>query len=433
MLLTTIGEGYKIAFSLPGVVPEFTIDSNSFTSLSNDVTINYFEPGSNNPEQLPIYDISKDGQPVGYSAKTYYSLETSPEVPMTIYPTTRENHVTATRTIKFPKEIDSNEVVPIGTPKTIESDSENNENIYLMTSPSISVLGGHETSIFSINAKGDLQGVSLRSFTEIPPSNPSNIALDVNELLDNSIEWKIPDGESSSILNYLGVKLENGDYILPIINSNYFTGKLEIEYKQNSGARQDWSANTYYKKDLTSGNFILTLSEPGDWNDHYTDYYTRKYNHTMSASVIIDGVILDDYYGKKNIVYYKFSINDNDPTSTHRISIGVACFEESPGTGIYKGGTLYIKPLVKYSLNSNLTSLPSDPSDPNELLIHLKKLDGDEDFNLTYDVPDEVKILNPIDANSFNDPNHIYNKFTLCEAVIKEDDTVSSVIMINKK
>ena len=36
-------------------------------------------------------------------------------------------------------------------------------------------------------------------------------------------------------------------------------------------------------------------------------------------------------------------------------------------------------------------------------------------FDYTYDVPDAVDILNPLDPASFFDQRHIYNKFTIAE------------------
>ena len=42
-------------------------------------------------------------------------------------------------------------------------------------------------------------------------------------------------------------------------------------------------------------------------------------------------------------------------------------------------------------------------------------LDYDKEFNYGYIVPDDVLIENPLAGHAFLDPNHPYNKYTICK------------------
>lgn len=60
-----------------------------------------------------------------------------------------------------------------------------------------------------------------------------------------------------------------------------------------------------------------------------------------------------------------------------------------------------------------------------EVIYRITQLDRDSIYMLTFEVDKDIEIVNPLDANSFLNGNHIYNEFTICQI-----DTVKSVLNV---
>lgn len=79
--------------------------------------------------------------------------------------------------------------------------------------------------------------------------------------------------------------------------------------------------------------------------------------------------------------------------------------------------TIKLLPLHSYELTDNL--LYSDNSDDEffigKVFEKTQTLDTKQYFNYTYDVPEDIRIDNPLEATSFFKKAHIYNKFTIAQ------------------
>lgn len=97
--------------------------------------------------------------------------------------------------------------------------------------------------------------------------------------------------------------------------------------------------------------------------------------------------------------YFNFSTNSSTPTEEYtNISITREHQENLTADDV-----VYIKPLFKYE----------DGKITGNVSTYIDALDNHSVFDIGYDVNDDIAINNPEDAETFFDPNHIYNKFTL--------------------
>lgn len=58
------------------------------------------------------------------------------------------------------------------------------------------------------------------------------------------------------------------------------------------------------------------------------------------------------------------------------------------------------------------------------ILLLIPRLDKDNVFNYTYQVDDDELISDPLDAASFLNPNHIFNKFTICQLDTSDNTSI---------
>lgn len=147
-----------------------------------------------------------------------------------------------------------------------------------------------------------------------------------------------------------------------------------------------------------------------------------------NQSIALNNVVLD----VGNYIM-KLSVDSSQTGFDFRISYGAAPIEIIGTNSINNSGTYYakiagnqqpatltfstvdaseqtvkvnIQKLYKYIRNDNL---------PEGVENTIKNFDRYNIFDYTYDVPDAVDILNPLDPASFFDQRHIYNKFTIAE------------------
>ena len=97
------------------------------------------------------------------------------------------------------------------------------------------------------------------------------------------------------------------------------------------------------------------------------------------------------------IFFYKLSITDE--TKLVNLVISLQFNSTTPYNKI-----IDILPIYKYNLNKDL---------PDNMLSIIRALDKEDLYNYTYKVDKTEEIKDPLNASSFNDTNHIYNKFTI--------------------
>ena len=62
------------------------------------------------------------------------------------------------------------------------------------------------------------------------------------------------------------------------------------------------------------------------------------------------------------------------------------------------------------------------------LLGKISSLDVNKVFDYSYTVPEEDLVENPLLPKSFTEINHVYNRYTICQAVFKTD----GISVVNK-
>ena len=78
---------------------------------------------------------------------------------------------------------------------------------------------------------------------------------------------------------------------------------------------------------------------------------------------------------------------------------------------------LALSSLIKFEEASGYNKDYYDFGDnSNSVYQKMKELDYDNEFNYLYEIPENKMIKNPLKATSFLNVNHVYNKFTICEA-----------------
>ena len=78
---------------------------------------------------------------------------------------------------------------------------------------------------------------------------------------------------------------------------------------------------------------------------------------------------------------------------------------------------LALSPLIKYTEASGYNKdYYNFGEDSGNIYEEMKRLDYDNEFNYLYEIPENKMIKNPLKATSFLNVNHVYNKFTICEA-----------------
>ena len=82
-----------------------------------------------------------------------------------------------------------------------------------------------------------------------------------------------------------------------------------------------------------------------------------------------------------------------------------------------------LRPLFAYEVPEDLNA-----DEFASLKSKILQLDTKRVFDFAYDVDEDTLVENPLDPNSFLDPNHIFNKFTICQM-----DTPRLTVFITNK
>lgn len=191
---------------------------------------------------------------------------------------------------------------------------------------------------------------------------------------DDSITTKVADGKSitcsrTGYTNRIKFRVPSGDYIIPLRNSSSNMKTLSV-------SAVTWSDSG------ASGMSPIGLISDIYKSDKATDFSNRKMSY-LYFNVPSDG-------NREAYHYIEFTLLKKPSLTPEDITI----------SGMYK-----------YTSTSDMFD---------DVLVHIT---GNDDvdgldrgyYDYTFDVDDAQEIKNPLSADSFNDVNHIYNKFTICQ------------------
>lgn len=343
----------------------------------------------------------------------------------------------------------------IAIPTDTESPNLNNDWYSLKTGESITIDGTEYN-----NSKG----YSVRTRLNLVASKNKSQTLGENE----TVILKSTAGEITTIPNPTEpLDIKTLTFNTPI---NLQGGvNLDVGLLNDAGNIEYTLSCYYYTKDTNEGkegfpkrgdNGLITL-------DNSADTGTKTYTLSCSISIKENGYIQDSTIIP---LYYEKGINSNGTTITIANNIlllnsgktGYTSPVELSSRGNYfisikdtsnivfslgAGDKLSIGTFTKFNgFNKDEINIP-EPSDKNpyndilnsinnpiysdtDRTIGEKDIKGVGQFNWSYVVPEENKVLNPSSPDAFWDKNHIYNRFTIPQ--IDVDNSLIEIASISK-
>ena len=147
---------------------------------------------------------------------------------------------------------------------------------------------------------------------------------------------------------------------------------------------------------LPKGRYLIPFSNTNKFAD--SDSLTIQFDGTTLTSINSSETDL-----KKDRTYYlTFEVTDDRIVSNHQLTITRTLAVEEV--------TITLQNPFLYTH----TDLINDEYFERMLLL-MPRFDKDNIFNYTYQVDEDELISNPLDGASFLNPNHVFNKFTICE------------------
>lgn len=118
-----------------------------------------------------------------------------------------------------------------------------------------------------------------------------------------------------------------------------------------------------------------------------------------SIYVTYDGVTVTDFYGVSSFEsgQYYLILSTDDGSSSHSMQMALEGANDA-------SATIQVLSMYKYTNELN-----------DALLNKMGEYDPNHKFDFTFTPNDSVKIMNPLNASSFFDVNHICNKFTIAQ------------------
>lgn len=147
---------------------------------------------------------------------------------------------------------------------------------------------------------------------------------------------------------------------------------------------------------LPKGSYLIPFSNTNVFSD--SDSLTIQFDGTTLTSLNSSETDLK----AQRTYYLTFDVTDDRITSNHQLTIT---------------RTLATEEITITLQNPFLYTHTDDINDEyfERMLLLIPRFDRDNVFNYTYQVDEDELISNPLDGASFLNPNHIYNKFTICE------------------
>lgn len=207
------------------------------------------------------------------------------------------------------------------------------------------------------------------------------------------------DGSSDKLPTYIVDSEGNRRYMNLLVYQKQLStdtvvyGKDDVKIKLVAGASGKTATIQFI---LPKGRYLIPFSN------------TNKFPDNDSLTIQFDGENLTslnstqtDLKGQRTY-YLTFEVTDDTITSNHQLTVTRTMSTEEV-TITLQNPFLYTHPdsISEEYFERMLTLIP--------------RFDVDNIFNYTYQVDDDELIENPLEAASFLNTNHIYNKFTICQ------------------
>lgn len=156
---------------------------------------------------------------------------------------------------------------------------------------------------------------------------------------------------------------------------------------------------------LPKGNYIIPFSN------------TNVFAESDSLNIQFDGVNLTSLNSsqsdlKEQRTYYlTLEVTDDKITSNHQLTISRTLATEEV--------TITLQNPFLYTHTDNINDEYFE-----RMLLLIPRFDRDNVFNYTYQVDEDELIEDPLEASSFLNPNHIFNKFTICELDTSDNTSI---------
>lgn len=367
----------------------------------------------------------------------------------------------------------------------ITADAPSITNCSIETNYPVEAIGGENIDITYTDMLGKTSGIDFYKFAQVAYSDDSveisdfNLTIDVTSNTPSSLETFTLPATGTDYYKYLLPVITQVDYSSLDIYNNYISSTIGDSGKSVSGHIIVFKP-TYKTSEITIGTAEINVSDTElikDNNQYQIKLNTAlglegvdyqigniditisdnkklvSFTRTEANTSDIDDLLLDAGYHNITtpVTLYKSADNDTYATGTDESKLELINSGDLSKKGLhflklYDSSHTYNLVIDAKSDGTNTSPItflsPIRFSPEDEALLYnsegnltalfqkLQDLDYDNQFNYSYIVPDDKLIDNPLAAASFLDPNHPYNRATICRWNHKAE--ASSIKVTNK-
>ncbi len=200
-------------------------------------------------------------------------------------------------------------------------------------------------------------------------------------------------------------------------------------YEEDASLEYNEGTGTWCIGDVDTGIRYDTTDETRETDDG-TLVILKHTSYKADGRVEVSPL---NQHTNSDIKYY--SICPNDLLATNEFYLIIA--HEYSEEFLQEPGKLWIEGFTKYNEGTNVFNLYEKYPNVSfkEVIGKIQELDYDGLFKYDYYVPSEQRIKDPLDAISFLDENHIFNKYTLPKALcsIPTTESESTIEFLNNR
>lgn len=156
---------------------------------------------------------------------------------------------------------------------------------------------------------------------------------------------------------------------------------------------------------LPKGNYIIPFSNTNVFSD--SDSLNIQFDGNNLTSLNSSQTDLKE----QRTYYLTFEVTDNKITSNHQLTVSRTLATEEI--------TITLQNPFLYTHTDTINDEYFE-----RMLLLIPRFDRDNVFNYTYQVDEDELIEDPLEAASFLNPNHIFNKFTICELDASDNTSI---------
>lgn len=289
----------------------------------------------------------------------------------------------------------------------------------IQTNYPVESIGGENIDITYTDMLGKTNGIDFYKFTQVDYSGNDNV-----EIADFNLKI---DVTHNSVNNIEPFSLPSSSkYLLPVITTIEYDNLIVAEGIDTIYTSADFP-RTY------SGFDAFYFKQPatvtiGDATTTQSGYYKPSGDNKVSI-IASNGTVfaIKGEYGSinkypleaKGLHFLKVYDTNN------QLTIGILPI--SSNNNVNSSPITFLSP-IRFSPDDE--KLLYNGNTPTDLFNKLQALDYDNEFNYGYVVPDDKLIADPLTPASFLDPNHPYNRATICRWNHKAE--ASSIKVTNK-